>query len=62
MAGPGQDDFLQETLMEDVDPENLGQNQDDGADHLFHDGDEEIAARATITSPAPATIECQSAT
>ena len=44
--------------MDNVDPENLGQDQDDGANHLFYDGDEEIAARATTTPSAPADIKC----
>ena len=45
-------------MMEEVDPEHLGQNQDDGADHLLQERDEEIAARATILSAAPDKIEC----
>ena len=44
--------------MEDIDPENLGQNQHDDADHGPQDRGEEIAARATTTSPAPDKIEC----
>ena len=44
--------------MEDVDPENLGQHQDDDAGHLPHDEGEGIAARATFSPPIPDKIEC----
>ena len=68
-----QGNFLLEPLMEDVDPELRGQDQEVGADHLFYDGldgEDEVAARADVmayatapagsartTSPAPTEIE-----
>ena len=44
-------------MMEDVDPESLAQHRDDGADHHLYQGNEEIAARATVPSPTPDKIE-----
>ena len=44
-------------MMEDVDPESLAQHRDDGAGHHLYQGDEEIAARATVPSPTPDKIE-----
>ena len=58
MVGPGQDDFLQEPMMEDVDPENLGQRTEDSADQPIDHGGEEMAARATTTSQIPDKISC----